>query len=70
MKENFAPGVIVVYFTITDGDRSITASELGDIQLIGSDGEFFTAEITSSTSGRIMTKYVASICKATCNEIW
>ena len=37
------------------------ASELGDIQLIGADSEFFIAELTGTTSGRILTKYVVYI---------
>ena len=58
VDENRAAGDEVVSFTVTDGDRSVMASQLEEIELIGADSDFFIAEITSSSSGRILTKYV------------
>ena len=49
---------VVVNFTITDGDRSVMASQLGDVGLVGTDARYFTAEITGPASGQILTKYV------------
>ena len=60
MVENKATGEVVVTFSITDGDPIAAASELGDVQLIGVDGESFTAEITGTTTGRILTRLVYS----------
>lgn len=56
MPENDDSSVVVVNFTITDGDQVSSAAELGDVTLVGQDGQFFTAEITGSVSGRILTK--------------
>lgn len=56
VPENDDSSVVVVNFTITDGDQVSSAAELGDVTLVGQDGQFFTAEITGSVSGRILTK--------------
>ena len=56
MAENEDPEDVVVSFSITDGDRSILASQIGEVQLIGVDSNFFTAEITGTTTGKILTK--------------
>ena len=51
----------MVTFSMTDGDRIAMASELGSVQLIGTDADFFTAKITGTTSGEIITKCVVEI---------
>ena len=56
MEENRDGGDEVISFTITDGDRGVMASRLGEVKLIGGDSDFFIAEITGATSGRILTK--------------
>ena len=56
MDENVEAGDVVVSFSITDGDRSIKASQIGAVQLIGEDGDFFTTNITGATTGQILTK--------------
>lgn len=56
MEENAEAGDVIVSFSITDGDQSIKASQIGEVQLIGVDSVFFTTEITGSRTGQILTK--------------
>ena len=55
VDENTASGVVVVSFTMTDGDQFGPASELNRVILSGSDNSFFEAEITGTNTGVIRT---------------
>lgn len=55
VDENSAPGVVVVSFTMTDGDQFGPAAELNRVILSGSDDGLFEAEITGTNTGVIRT---------------
>lgn len=66
MEENRAAGDEVVSFTVSDGDLSVMASQLAEVVLVGTDSDFFTANITSPNTGKIYTKFVYEISIYTC----
>ncbi len=56
LNENQLPGNVIVWFTVFDSDQDGPASEIGQLFLIGSDAQFFIAEITGTNTGQIRTK--------------
>ena len=56
INENQLPGDVIVWFTVFDSDQVGPASEIGQLFLIGSDAQFFIAEITGTNTGQIRTK--------------
>ena len=56
VSENRPPGDVVVSFTVDDSDEEGPASQIGQLFLIGSDAQFFVAEITGPHTGQIRTK--------------
>ena len=56
VDENRSPGDVIVWFTVFDSDQQGPASQIGQLFLIGSNAQFFIAEITGSNNGRIRTK--------------
>ena len=56
VNENQLPGDVIVWFTVFDSDQQGPASRIGQLFLIGSDAQFFVAEITGTNRGQIRTK--------------
>ena len=56
VDENRLPGDDIVWFTVFDSDQQGPASEIGRLFLIGSDAQFFIANITGTDTGLIRTK--------------
>ena len=56
VNENQLPGDIIVSFLVFDSDQQGPASRIGQLFLIGSDAQFFIAEITGDNTGQIRTK--------------
>lgn len=55
VDENSLPGIVVVWFTVFDSDEG-PASQIGQLHFIGSDTQYFVAEITGPNTGLIRTK--------------
>ena len=53
LDENSDVGSTVLTFSVTDGDRSGPAAEIGEATIVGDDAEFFRVNITSPTTGII-----------------
>lgn len=56
VNENSLPGDVVISFTVDDDDEPGPAAEIGELLFIGSDTQFFIAEITGPHTGQIRTK--------------
>ena len=56
IDEGVPAGAIVVNFTVIDEDPAPDAAGIGALMLLGSDSQYFTAEMTGTNTGVLRTK--------------
>ena len=56
VDENSTPGDVIISFRVFDSDEAGPAAQIGQLHFIGSDTQFFVAEITGPNTGQIRTK--------------